>query len=229
MRPGRLQTRQGLRWLEEELVDASIVPLPRHALDALFDGVEEVELAPGEVLYRKGAEPAGVWVLRAGAVELFDSSGSRRYVVAVMRTGDMIGDLYLLLGEEPPLNARAVETTQAFFFDAGVFKRAATQHPALCAAWLSNFARRLARSRTRILEVLLRSPEERIARLLVEETVHNHLRLPQKTIADMLGIQRTSVNRVLRQMEAEGLLTRGYGQVRVRDVDGLRAIARGGR
>lgn len=214
-------------WLERELKRASVIPLPVRALDDLFRVIEDVQLRTGETLYTKDDPPPGIWIIRAGAVELFDWNGKNRCVVSVLRCGDLVGDLHLLLGAEPPFTARALEPTSTWFVRGDTFTRIVTAHPALAFAWSSFCARRLARTRTRIFEILVRDPLQRVACLLVEESVGSHIRLPQKTLAQMLGMSRTSVNRALKVLERRGVVALSYSAVQIRDRDSLAAIAAG--
>lgn len=50
--------------------------------------------------------------------------------------------------------------------------------------------------------------------------------LPQRTLAAMLGVQRPSLNKVLRQFEERGLLELSYRSVRILDPAGLKPHSR---
>ncbi len=51
------------------------------------------------------------------------------------------------------------------------------------------------------------------------------VRLPQEHLASMLGVSRQTVNKALRVLAGEGLLSLGYGELEVTDLDGLLARA----
>lgn len=146
--------------------------------------------------------------------------------MGLLHPGDIVADVYLILDEVPLVNARTVDEIEALFVPAEDFGQLMQRHQSLCLAWLYSFARRLSSSRTRVLEVLGRGVPERVAVLLVQESFDGQLQLPQATIAQMLGVQRTSVNRVLKEFEREGLVELHYGGVVINDFDALRAIAR---
>jgi biotin operon repressor len=76
-----------------------------------------------------------------------------------------------------------------------------------------------------LLEVLGGNLRQRVARVLIEEAQDGTLRLPQRRIARMLGVQRTSVNKILKSLEEDGLVTLSYGRVRLDDRIQLDAIA----
>jgi CRP/FNR family cyclic AMP-dependent transcriptional regulator len=52
------------------------------------------------------------------------------------------------------------------------------------------------------------------------------LRLPQETLANTLGVSRQTLNRALKALEAEGLISVGYGAVTIIDASALEGMAR---
>ena len=69
----------------------------------------------------------------------------------------------------------------------------------------------------------LHSISERAARWLLhaQDRAGNRLELTQEALADLLGVQRTTVNAVIRSLQDEGLITTGRGVVHVADRPGL--------
>jgi CRP-like cAMP-binding protein len=78
----------------------------------------------------------------------------------------------------------------------------------------------------RVVELARGDLRTRIAALLVGETgATGVIRLPQATLAHLLGASRSSVNRILKEFENQGLLRVEYRRVEVLDVERLRAAA----
>lgn len=65
---------------------------------------------------------------------------------------------------------------------------------------------------------------ERAARWLLhaQDRTGDRIALTQQALADLLGVQRTTVNAVLQSFEQENLISTGRGVVRVTDRDGLK-------
>jgi CRP-like cAMP-binding protein len=65
---------------------------------------------------------------------------------------------------------------------------------------------------------------ERAARWLLhaQDRAGDRIELTQEAFADLLGVQRTTVNAVIRELQDEGLVTTGRGVVRVADRAGLK-------
>ena len=59
------------------------------------------------------------------------------------------------------------------------------------------------------------------ASLLAEEAVDGRVELPQRTLAAMLGVQRPSLNKVLKDLERDGLIRISYSTIEVLDRPGL--------
>ena len=65
---------------------------------------------------------------------------------------------------------------------------------------------------------------ERAARWLLhaQDRAGDRIQLTQETFADLLGVQRTTVNAVIRTLQDEGLIATGRGVIRVVDRAGLK-------
>ncbi|MDJ0346594.1 Crp/Fnr family transcriptional regulator [Streptomyces sp. H10-C2] len=202
-------------------------PLHADDLAAIARFVQPRAVKAGAVLFHAGSRPEGVWIIRNGTVELTVGSGARRVAVALLHPGDVDGDIQLLLGMPPPYTARAVDDVDALYLDGSAFDGLLSAHPAIARRWLTSVAGRTSGSQNRILELLGANLTEQAARLLLAEaepqtsTVH----LPQQVLSAMLGVQRTSLNKVLRDLEREGVIELGYRAVRIRDADRLAKYA----
>jgi CRP-like cAMP-binding protein len=162
-----------------------------------------------------------VWIVRDGTVELSIGSGRRRQVVQLLHPGDVDGDVQLLLGMPFPYTARAASDARALFLGSESFDRLLVEHPRVARRWLSSVATRVVRSQARILGLLGKSLTAQVCRLLIDEAVDARIRLPQRTLAAMLGVHRPSLNKVLKDLERAGLVTVGYSEIEVLDPEGL--------
>jgi CRP-like cAMP-binding protein len=50
--------------------------------------------------------------------------------------------------------------------------------------------------------------------------------LTQEDLAAATGLSRPTVNRVVKQLERDGIIERGYGRVVIRNPDGLKGVTR---
>lgn len=213
-------------WVADALVQGGPVSVGEPDLTELVRALQRRHLERGAVIYSAAAPPDGVSIIHSGCVELSQGTGSHRRVVGLLKERDVLGDVALLQNAPPPFTARCVDPTELWFLPADDFRRLIATYPSLAVGWLCSLASRLQGSRRRTAELLGSSLPARVARLLVSEASSNRvLQLPQRTIAEMLGAQRTSVNKILNAFERDGLVEVGYGKVILHDMDNLRQIA----
>ena len=213
-------------WIARCIGRADTVPLGESDLEALASFMDSREFEPGAPLFHAGEASTGVWIIRRGLVELSVGSGRSRTVVQLLRAADVDGDVQLLLEMPFPYTARAAQTTRALFLSEPSFEKLLATHPAVARRWLSSAAARIATGQRRVMDLLGRSQPSQVARLLLAETVDDHIPLPQRTLAAMLGVHRPSMNKVLKDFEKKGFLELAYADIRILDPDGLSRLAR---
>jgi len=199
-------------------------PIGPRDLPALAGVLQQRTVTKGSVLFRAGQRSSGVWIVRDGRYELLLSSRQRRAVVGVLRAGDVDGDIPLLLDQPVPYAARAVTDGSCFYLSRANFETLLAEHPAIARRWLSSVAQRLAGSQVRVVGLLGQSLVQQAARLLLDESANSVdavVRLPQRTLAAMLGVQRPSLNKVLKELERDGLIAVRYAAIEIVKPAGL--------
>lgn len=212
-------------WVARCVGRPETAPFGEADLSALAGYLTRRDAERGRVLFAAGKASQGVWIIRGGAVELTVGAGSRRLVIQLLHPGDVDGDVELLLGMPFPYTARAVADTEYLFLEERAFERLLWEHPRVARRWLSSVATRVAGGQRRIVGLLGKSLPVQVARLLTEEATDGRVRLPQRTLAAMLGVHRPSLNKVLKQFERQRLLEVGYGEIRLLDPQALARLA----
>jgi signal transduction histidine kinase/predicted CoA-binding protein len=70
--------------------------MPDHDLDRLCEMVTEVHLNPGEELFAEGSPGDKAYIIETGEIEILKASGERNVLLAVRKSGDVIGEMSLL-------------------------------------------------------------------------------------------------------------------------------------
>jgi len=200
-------------------------PIDAEDLPALGARLQQRSVAKGDVLFRAGQRPSGVWIVGAGRFELLLSSRQRRAVVGTLRAGDVDGDIPLLLDQPMPYAARAVENGSCLYLSRVNFEALLAEQPAIARRWLASVAQRLATGQRRVVGLLGAGLVRQAARLLLEEATDAIVRLPQRTLAAMLGVQRPSLNKVLKELESDGLIAVRYATIEILDTFALADLA----
>ncbi|WP_309117694.1 Crp/Fnr family transcriptional regulator [Saccharothrix sp.] len=208
-------------WVARCVGRGEAAPLTPDALTALAATLHQDRLERGAVIFHGGQPTTTVWIVQHGRVELSVGSGRRRTVVGVLRPGDVDGDIQLLLDMALPYTARALDDTTVLSLAAADFEHLLATSLPIARRWLSSVAQRLAASQMRLLGLLGHTLTEQVARLLLDEAVDGQVSLPQRTLAAMLGAQRPSLNKILKELEREGLIGVRYAAIDILDADTL--------
>lgn len=222
--PSEAQVRQAA-WIARCVGRGGSAPLHRDDVSALAETLQAKEFAPGAVVFHADQTADGVWIVRHGLIELAVGSRRRRAVVNILHPGDVDGDIPLLLEMPMVYTGRALTQATCLFLDRQAFERLLATHPAIARRWLSSVAQRVSTAQIRLMGMLGRPLPAQVAQLLLDEAIDARIELAQRTLAAMLGAQRPSINKILKEFEPDRLITVGYAVIEITDQHGLRARA----
>ncbi len=184
--------------------------------------------AGGTFLFRQGDDAARVHVVRSGSVELSRIINGRRVALQILRPGDVFGDVPAFLGEAEPFDARALEDCAILSLDVGTLFAILERRPQVARRWIVSMAGRMSGLQHRLGDLLAGGLDAQLASVLLRESAGDgSAPLTQDQLAEMLGSARTSVQRVLKQLEQQGLIELGYRRITVVDHDRLANLIEG--
>lgn len=196
-------------------------------LERLAAGGETVRVKRGDRIFSEGDIVDAVHVIRRGRVALGRRVRGRDVTLLLLREGDILGDVPVLL--QAPASFDAVAETDAELVAIPVGRLLATldHSPEFARRWLLWLSGRLFNAHTRLLSLLAGDVRAQVAALLVQESCRGDtIRLTHLEIASMVGAQRSSVTRALDDLANESVIATGYGHVTILDHDALVAVAR---
>lgn len=103
--------------------------LPTEQLRLIAFSAIRLDLAEGQVLFRKGSVAKCGYIVSSGKVELSESDGGKRAVVAVCEAGTLIGELALFIETKRPATATATEAGQVIEIDRKLILRMLNEYP----------------------------------------------------------------------------------------------------
>lgn len=209
-------------WIALCLSRGKDAPLSKNDVELLVDEMGESSYAGGMFVFRHGETAAKVHVVRTGTVELSREVKGRRVTLQTLRPGDVFGDVPAFLGEPEVFDARAVEDCTILSLDTeGLFSLLQTR-PLIARRWFVSLAERMAGLQNRLIDLLAGGIEAQLASILLREADDSgRVRTTQSTLAGMLGVQRSSVQRVLKQLESAQLVELHYRCIDLVDRGGL--------
>jgi CRP/FNR family transcriptional regulator, cAMP and macrophage regulator len=212
-------------WIADWLGSGELAPPAPDDIRELLSLLREDHYPAGSTVFRLGQAPTRVHIVRRGAIELSRNLKSGRVVIQILRPGDVLGDISLFLRMKVPWDAVALEDSLILSIDSLSLHRLLEQRPRLAWRWLHSVSTRVAGFWFRVVELLAGGLEAQVASVLVRRAENGVVHLSQSSLAELVGHRRTSVNRVLKRLEGEGLVGVGYGQVEILDEDGLTKVA----
>ncbi|MEP7291060.1 MAG: ATP-binding protein [Chloroflexota bacterium] len=91
-------------------------------LSSLHEQSQELTLQAGEVLFREGDPPQGLYVILDGEVEIVKRVGAQTVVVANVAAGSFVGEMSLLTGLPHSAMARATTPSRFLRYEAEMFR-----------------------------------------------------------------------------------------------------------
>lgn len=191
----------------------------------------------GEHIFHKGDPGSGMMAVLSGRVLIYATGrDGRDLIFNIINPGEIFGEIALLDGNDRTADARALLDTEYLVLERRDIVPFLERNPKLCVELLSVLCGRIRQSTTQLEDTAFLELRPRLAKKLLAFAEHYgqerneggvllDLQLSQTELGAMLNVSRESVNRELRSLADEGLLTVRKGQISLRDPEGLRRAA----
>ncbi|MEM7426311.1 MAG: Crp/Fnr family transcriptional regulator [Pseudomonadota bacterium] len=207
-------------------------------LDRLARYSRTRELEPGELIFRKGDPGDSMAVVIDGRVVIGSTSiEGKELVLNIIHSGDVLGEIAFIDGEDRTADAKALEKTEILVLERRHFLPLLEDRQQLAMELLGVLCKRLRNTTDQIEDTAFYELKIRLARKLVSFAEHygaddgeaEHVALPvnQSELGAMLNATRESVNRQLRELVKDELIELKQGAITITDRDGLEDLAEG--
>lgn len=187
----------------------------------------------GATIVLQGARDDLVGVILEGRVKVtLDTLDGHEVVLCVYGPGDLVGDWEAIV---PEIQGRAasevaLEPVECRVFAAEDLRRFLIEHPAAALQLLRLTIRNFLAADRRRVDAAALDASHRLASFLVERAdaqgeTELDIALTQEELASLIASSRESVVRALTSLRTSGLIETGRRQIKIRDMDGLRAYA----
>lgn len=201
-------------------------------LDRITQGSQELSLNRGDVIFQRGDACNGFHVVVHGQVKLALSSPQGvEKVVELIGPGQSFGEAVMFMGRPYPVYAQALVDSLVLHINRTVILDGIENDPAFCRKMLAGLSIRLHRLIQSVESLSLHTPEQRVVEYLlqnaggVQEGQDVPVKLPTKknVIASSLNITPETFSRVLHHLTTAGLIEVDGKDIRIKDIDRLRA------
>jgi CRP-like cAMP-binding protein len=203
----------------------------------LFAHKSELHFKKGEVIFKEGTVPSGIYFILEGKVKKFkvDNTG-REHIIYVANTGELIGYHAVLAEDRYPDSAATLESSRILFIPKEDFLETISKSELLSRRLLKTLSHEFAVLINGISLLARRSVKERLALQLIilrekykegiAEGQDVEINISREDLANMVGTARENVIRLLGEFKDEGILTTAGRKIIVRDVLRLVEIAK---
>lgn len=210
--------------------------LPDAMQQALLADAHMKTLAPQQVLFSRGDAFDGIFCVVKGALRITGSTpAGKEALLTVVEPYSWIGEIALFDGLERTHDAIAMQATVVLNVPRNSLETLLAENPEWWRWFGLLLTYKMRYAFVAIEDAALLTVSQRVARRLVfmaegsgefTDRSRRVLPLPQEQLAAMLSLSRQTINQVLRQFEAQGLLKLNYRELEVLDLDGLREAGR---
>jgi CRP/FNR family transcriptional regulator, cyclic AMP receptor protein len=188
-----------------------------------------------EVIFHAGDPGEALFVIESGAVKIVLASlDGEEAILATLGRGEFFGELAILDGAERSATAVALEPTVLDSLARSSFLELVASEPGVRVALLAGLAGELRRLTRHVEELHFLALPGRLATRLVELARQSGGAGPeaelsghytQSDLASMIGCSRQTVNRLLGDLSAEGLIRVEHDAIRIPDIEALARVA----
>ena len=184
-----------------------------------------------QVLWKRGDEPRGLFVVLEGAVRVVRGSGGRQYVLHREGPGGTLGEVPLFGGGTYPATVIAEEPTECLVISLQGIEAAVARDPRLATLLLGRLSGRVRELANRLDRVTTQPVARRLAAYLLRRHEESgspfSLGQSQTKVAEDLGTVREVIVRELRVLIASGVIRRaGTGRFQIVNAAQLGGVER---
>ena len=191
-----------------------------------------VQLGAGQRLFSRGDEFDGIYVLLSGALLIAGvHSSGREALLTIVEAGDWIGEIALFDRKARTHDATASVPCQLLHLNNSALQQLVQQDP----LWWQRFGQLLTEKMRLVFQALedmsLLPASVRLARrLLMLCRLHQQderylIPVQQEQLGQLLSLSRQTINQLLQQLVASGVIRTSYGEIEVLDLKLLKQAA----
>lgn len=196
-------------------------------LTLLNDQKNHIEFKKGDVIFREGDIPQGLYCISQGVVRLnhMDADGNE-VLLRLNKSGDILG--YRALFAEEPYHATAIahEKAEVCFIPLQTIKNIVDSDSDLAMSFLKQVSKELHSVEDRMSAVISKPVQSRVAEaLLYFKAELPETKWTRRDIAEWIGATPETVMRTLAQLETDGFIEQEGRFIRITDYDALMKVA----
>ncbi len=185
------------------------------------------QLSAGQPLFSRGDAFCGIYVLLAGQLLISGLHQSGRQALLTLLTpGQWLGEIALFDQKPRTHDAAALEDTVLWHIPRAALQQLVSTEPLWWQAFGQLLTSKLRQVFVELEDRTVLSAEQRLARRLCQLSQQQaNVPLQQEQLGQLLSLSRQTINQLLRQLAAQGLIQTQYGGITVLNRPALLQLA----
>lgn len=208
--------------------------LPVSLQDSLLAAARLRRLAPGQLLFKRGDPPCGLYAVLEGSVRIGAvSEQGKEALLSVVESPHWFGEICLFDGQPRTHDAFGVGHCILVHIPHSALLALLDDQPVYWRQLALLMSQKLRLTFISLEQLSLMPAPARLAhRLLMIADGYGEidpprrvLQLPQDQLASMLSLSRQTTNQLLKELQAQGVLNLKYGEIEILDAQRLRGLS----
>ncbi|MCP1481538.1 Crp/Fnr family transcriptional regulator [Pseudomonas chlororaphis] len=221
-------------WRERLMSGQWFSRLPVQLQNSLLANARLRSLAPGQRLFQRGDPPCGLYAVLEGTVRIGAvSEEGKEALLSLVEAPHWFGEISLFDGQPRTHDAYAVGPCSLLNVPQAALLELLDEHPQYWRQLALLMSHKLRLTFINLEQLSLMPAPARVAnRLLMiargygeTDTPRRVLHLPQEQLALLLSLSRQTTNQILKDLQGQGILKLGYGEIEILDEARLRTLA----
>jgi CRP-like cAMP-binding protein len=207
--------------------------LPASLQDSLLDAARVRRLSAGQRLFQRGDPPCGLYAVLEGAVRIGAvNEQGKEALLSLVEAPHWFGEICLFDGQARTHDAFGLGPCTLLHIPHIALLTLLYEQPVYWRQLALLMSQKLRLTFINLEQLSLMPAPVRLAhRLLMIAEGYGEideprrvLQLPQEQLASMLSLSRQTTNQILKDLQGQGILNLGYGEIEILDVQRLRAL-----
>ncbi|HUS87641.1 MAG TPA: Crp/Fnr family transcriptional regulator [Bacteroidales bacterium] len=206
--------------------------LTKEELDFVSLSRFEASFKPGEVILKQGSPASNAVFLLYGLAKVYmEGQGERNFILNIARPGKMIIGPGIYTDSRHIFTASALNDVRACFIDSNVIRKLVKQNSDFAEGMLRDVSYKAENNFYKLMSMTQKKMPGRVAEVLlylsenIFESDEFTLLLTRQELADMSGMAKESVVRILKEFSNEKIIDSGSSEFRILNKERLKMIS----
>lgn len=168
----------------------------------------------GEIIYRQGDRAKNFCYLKKGKVKVYmNSADGDEKTLNIASHGELLGEGAFFDKEPRVSSAVALSDCRVIMIDEQILTNLFSQYPKIALELLEIMSKRIRLLSSQLDSMTFKLADERIAKILLENSKNNVVKMTHEQIADAVGVSRITVSKTLGKLSKNKIIATDYAKI----------------